>query len=398
MGHCRFLAILSVILTSASFCEASGSKCPLPWNNDSSLPLGMNTSAVCPYGRLLPGDVTLPNDATFVDRICVVYGYIPYVVIAVAFVDALIRAVFRFGFGTRELVFLLFVGVQVGLSELVFKKMVQQARPDRSCNLSCGMPSSHATMSIGFFMLMFLDASYRVMPSYPLDVDTAMFYKKSLRNRASLCGFSLHDSIVGICRAFINVAPLPNQPTLNSWDFITFVLYWGLLLVPVPFTRVVLFDHSPAQVMVGATIGIIEAVVYHALLRMVLRKTNHLLGQRVGGCLIHNFGLPLYETISTSCNLLAGAKEALAEGTEYDDDDWQELLTMPAQFNWYLKNIDPLVNAVEFDEDHPHVVSKRSILKKLKRQSIEAVKLIDAQAAYDLEEADHEEDVDEDEE
>ena len=68
------------------------------------------------------------------------------------FIQAL---VFR---STRSLAFLSFILFSVALGELIFKRIVSSPRPARSCLHSCGMPSSHATLSIGYFTLMLLDA------------------------------------------------------------------------------------------------------------------------------------------------------------------------------------------------------------------------------------------------
>jgi hypothetical protein len=36
------------------------------------------------------------------------------------------------------------------MNELILKKIVAKPRPVGSCNISCGMPSSHATLAVGY--------------------------------------------------------------------------------------------------------------------------------------------------------------------------------------------------------------------------------------------------------
>merc|ERR1712232_821900 len=117
----------------------------------------LNKSSKCPYGQALPGDVTLPKHPTILACVSVFYGFIPYLVAAGAVVEFILKR------GTRNLSFIMcgYVTFIVGLGELIFKRIVQQARPTYTCLHSCGMPSSHSTLAVGYFALMFIDASWR---------------------------------------------------------------------------------------------------------------------------------------------------------------------------------------------------------------------------------------------
>merc|ERR1711862_138049 len=98
--------------------------------------------------------------------------------------------------------------------------------------------------------------------------------------------------------------------TLNQFDFSCFILVWASLLLPVPFSRVVLNDHSPKQVFVGGFIGIVEGILFFALVRLrILPKINHLLGKRIGYIFVHDFPLPVYNVVSKCYILLAQSSD-----------------------------------------------------------------------------------------
>jgi len=357
-SHQQLLCLL-VGLANIAVSEAA-TKCPLPWNEDPALPDGLNTTAVCPYGHRLPGDVTFPNDPTFFERVYVVYGFIPYVVIALSALDAIVRAILNRGMGTREFSFLFFVCLQVGLGELVFKKMVNQARPDKSCNLTCGMPSSHSTMSIGFFTLLFFDAVYRVMPSAPLDVASARRYPAPGRSARECCTLQLRNAF--------NIVPMPNSHTMSRGDFIFFVGAWGLALLPVPFTRVMLFDHTLSQVAIGGLVGFLEAAVYWLIVRLVLmERWNYRLGTNIGYLFLHNLAKPLPDVMGKTFFLLAQAEECEETG-----DDTQliqmQLAKQHTQLCWYEKELDPLFENLSTERDEATAEMRYDRIQELKEQ------------------------------
>lgn len=326
MGYLSILLVLGVGKIAST---EAGSVCPLPWNADASLPGGLNMTKPCPYGYSIPKlDVTIPDNATFFDWIWIVYGVIPFVIVGLATLDTLVRACWRRGFGTRESCFLAFVLIQVLFNELVFKRLLQQPRPDHSCNHTCGMPSSHASMSIGFFTLMFIDAVFRVMPAYPRDVAAARMFPR----QDGCCSLSQKDCLLGL-PSCISFTPITVSNTLSPHLFTFFVLFWGILLLPVAFTRVALNDHSPAQVSIGGTIGFIEALLYFLLLRRCfVKQFNGRIGQRFCGVFIHNYALPVFEAIGATYCLLAEL-----EDYDADDDSVEELVGARRAIQWYLK-------------------------------------------------------------
>ena len=62
---------------------------------------------------------------------------------------------------------LLLAGVIVILNEGVFKRIIKQDRPSESCLHSKGMPSSHAELSIGFWLYLHLEVPSSLKPTPP---------------------------------------------------------------------------------------------------------------------------------------------------------------------------------------------------------------------------------------
>jgi len=308
------------------------------------------------------------------DRLCVIYGLLPFLIVGGVFLDAVCRGIKNRGIGSRSMIFLGFVGFQVFISEFILKKMVQQARPERSCNLTCGMPSSHSIMSVGFFVFMFLDAAYRVKPSYPVDVESGRAYEKELEARPRIC----HGWVDWrrLAHAGFNVVPVADSHTLSHYDFATMSLIWGILLLPVPFTRTVLFDHSPLQVTAGSIIGFMEAVIFFALLhRFFTTQCNHLLGKRIGGIFIHNYGMSSGEQISRCWVLLAQAEQP-DESDETYGKVIDELSQKFEELKWYLTQLEPCCDAFPADEEIFVVqTSKNEILAMQKKIKVAVTKL-----------------------
>ncbi|CAJ1451768.1 unnamed protein product [Effrenium voratum] len=145
-------------------------------------------NADCPYGLTLPIDVTwpiVPDDVahmvepvTLLKLIAVVYSYLP--LIPVFF----ITAEFLVCRGTRQLWILMWLGIICSVNEGIVKKLISEPRPgsmmelrgdhgllEGSCVISCGMPSSHSAIAMGWFILSILDATARTHLS-PRDEDS----------------------------------------------------------------------------------------------------------------------------------------------------------------------------------------------------------------------------------
>lgn len=224
-------------------------------------------------------------------------------------------------------------------------------------------------MSIGFFMLMFFDASYRVMPSRPFNIATARVRSKSLQSIGEAhCGWTIRDWCIAWLRAGFNIIPLASSHTLTPFDFATFATWWGVLLLPVAFTRTVLQDHSPKQVMVGGAIGFVEAAVFQLLLRRIMFCYNYCIGQRVGGIFIHNFALPVSDAMTTAWVLLAEVDEF------YEDADAETaLVNSYNELTWYLDQLNPCCEFFEFDEDQPTIKIQRDAINELRKLVAEKI-------------------------
>lgn len=238
-------------------------------------------NAECPFGLVLPMDVTwprVPEDVamlveplTFLKFLAVVYGYLPLLPVAVVLVDCLIHR------GSRHLWILLWLGVLLSVNEAVVKKIVAEPRPgsmmelrgqngllEGSCVETCGMPSSHSAISMGWFLLSVLDAMSRT---------------NLRRDQIDLRTFG-GDPLVAEQRkwgAFIKnfcSTPWIERTDLSARECISIVVYWFLIMVPVPFMRVVLRDHTESQVVAGSCLGVALAMVWWRGLR-VLESRYH---------------------------------------------------------------------------------------------------------------------------
>lgn len=117
-------------------------------------------NSTCPYGRSLPGSVTLPNlaDLTFDMQVatilCVGWSLLPFVIMGLGAVQAILSR------GTRLWSFMIFAVSITVLNELILKRIFQMPRPYQSCSTSCGMPSGHSTLAMGFLALCVHDIIY----------------------------------------------------------------------------------------------------------------------------------------------------------------------------------------------------------------------------------------------
>jgi len=253
--------------------------------------------------------------------------------------------VFRLGgIGTREMSFLVFVLVMVGLNEGVFKVIYRQARPSESCNYSCGFPSGHAVMSVGFFTLMFLDATYRTMPRLACSQESALAaIQLRAESKRTFLGWTLREWLLGDARGVATLLPLSAAHTLGHSDFVYFAAAWGFLLLPVPFSRVILKDHTPAQVLTGATIGTVEAVIYFAIIRhAILPAVNYRLSQRIGFVFVHNFPLPMMEVLSRAYTLLAKHQQGRTDVSP--PEELVQLMKVSQEVDWYLAQAQGFVD------------------------------------------------------
>jgi len=355
MQHVSMLLFLGLGFGIIGVSEASF--CPLPWK------LTKTSNATCPYGYALPlVDVTVPNNATWIDWVCVFYGIIPFVIIGCASLETVVRAFFMRGLGTRETSFLLFVLMQVLLGEFFFKQLATQSRPDTTCATTCGMPSSHTTMSVGFFMLLFLDAVHRVMPTFPRDLANAQMY---LRSEPAICCGNSKGDLIRSLPGMLNFIPITDYHTLTHHNFSVSVCVWGILLLPVGFTRTALNDHTPAQVTIGAIIGFCEAIAFFAFSRYVLqKKLQPRIGTRLLFVFIHNYAVPVFEAVGNGWNLLAELDEYELEG-EAEGEAVENLLAVRREVTYYTEQSNPCLPALMLDKEKPAVQYQLKLLHKM---------------------------------
>merc|ERR1712113_699391 len=163
----------------------------------------------------------------------------------------------------------------------------------------------HATMSCGFFSLMFLDGLFRVMPRIPMDIVEARQQAQVLEGRTTFLGFSPREWLFNLERWYA-IVPITRADILDAFDFVTFTVVWALALLPVAPARVLLNDHDEWQVFVGGTVGAFEGMFWFVMLRHGIKKHyNHLLGHRVFYVFIHNHALPRFEVVGKCSALLA---------------------------------------------------------------------------------------------
>ena len=163
-------------------------------------------------GTALPGlDVTVPDNADALDGIAVFYSLIPWILAVVLLIGCIVKR-------TILAMCTVFLGAtMIIINEGIVKRIVRQPRPAGSCLHSLGMPSSHSMISVGFCCWLWLE-----------------------------CAFHKRD-----------VPFFPGKAIL--------VVVSGILLLPVPASRVRLQDHSELQVGVGSAEGIFFALLWFLL-------------------------------------------------------------------------------------------------------------------------------------
>lgn len=251
----------------------------------------------CPYGWAGPGDVTWPDydrasrrgapleeaktDSKVVIGSCIFFSYIPYIAAIVVAVELLRRR------GTRELNLLLFAGIVPGINELCVKPFVEQPRPELSCIQTCGMPSSHAAMAMGFLVLCVSDFVRRV---HLHEEESTTQERRNMRT--SVEGRQLGNVKKWICRWCLPTDIYFDE--LGVSQAIFYSLLCMLAYLPVPRCRVELSDHTDSQMWIGIWVGVSLALTWLFVVRMLQHRTNHLLGEPlpVVRVLKHNFPLP----------------------------------------------------------------------------------------------------------
>jgi len=287
----------------------------------------------CPFGRKMPGDVTWPRPPrkdleNYVEQlhtikvIAFLYSYLPFLVAVLVIIDFSIHR------GTRQLWVIIWLGLVVLVNEGIVKKLWQQPRPGNllqlksyngkfvgSCVLSCGMPSSHAALATGWFSLLFLDATFRVHPAGILEqtVTHTLECTRSFRLRPTNFQASVRQART-FC-GLMALTPWVPHDHLTQQEYVAFVAFWFFMMVPVPFMRVALYDHSLSQVCVGTMVGAVTAFLWWRFVRVLQARYEGHLGSRFfHGLLTHNHGMPTF-TLGPFINGESGSYTASPHAT-----------------------------------------------------------------------------------
>uniref|UniRef100_A0A7S1QSI5 Dolichyldiphosphatase n=1 Tax=Alexandrium catenella TaxID=2925 RepID=A0A7S1QSI5_ALECA len=264
----------------------------------------------CPFGTSLVGQVTWPSppqdlwdvveQRSPMQVAAVIVSYIPYAVALWAIV------VFCVARGTRQLFVLLWLALFVIVNEFVIKELFHVPRPGAnlewsvngklvgSCLGTCGMPSSHSGLSCGLWLLIFLDASQRVGVPHIGGWRRRAQERRELasggkgKRQGALVKSEAQECIVFTVRCW--VLPWAQANCYSHDEYSAYVFFWTVLLGPVPFSRLILYDHSVKQVLAGMTEGTVLAVVWWRLVRNVQKRYRFPNGMTfLGGWIIHNF-------------------------------------------------------------------------------------------------------------
>jgi len=167
-----------------------------------------------------------------------------------------------------------------------------------SCLSTCGMPSTHSALAMGWFVLLFLDAVFRVNPyaspgshSVSMHPSDERYSNPSMRDTMAFCRREVQNAWE--MTRFILLVPWVHSESLTHLKFVVYVIVWFLIMIPVPFMRVALYDHTTGQVAAGALVGPIIAIIWWRFVRYLQQRFRHWENQRFCfGLLTHNYTLP----------------------------------------------------------------------------------------------------------
>jgi len=240
----------------------------------------------CPYGIALPGEITLLKDPGVVDIIGVIYGYTAYVVCLLLVINLGVRR------GSRQLATCALAAFMPLLNEVFIKPLFAEPRPGAfnflqdssgrhvgSCVPTCGMPSSHATISIGLWVFLLLDAAARVVP---------LIEAQPAGDLEAATDVAVEGAVTAAwpVRAWARIMP---ADVLSTHRFITFVAFWSIALLPVPLMRVRTYDHTAGQALAGSVAGILYAFIWHRAMTYLANRCSCCLGDTFCKVFTHNY-------------------------------------------------------------------------------------------------------------
>jgi membrane-associated phospholipid phosphatase len=236
------------------------------------------------------------NPKSSLSVISLFYSLVPYLMVFIYSLSFLITG------NIVPLTRLLVLGILALINEAIVKQFVQQSRPVGSCLYfkSFGMPSGHSASSIGLLTYLLLEI-FLFHPNLMCGLTCQkQRHGDEIYYFAWGCGWQKrkkHDTI-GINNApntplsadielglNHNMAIAMNEneednssPTNRDsanflqgrWTYHLYAFFYCLLLLPVPFSRVYLHDHSKEQVLFGSIEGILGASFWYlCVIRMI---------------------------------------------------------------------------------------------------------------------------------
>jgi len=220
-------AVLGASCAGTAAAGGGGGSCAPAWSREGK---------PCPYGHQvwLPFvGFTLPFELSPLNLLACCYSILPFVAMCANVVLVVKRR------RPRELLWILFV-LSMNLVNEMLKSAFGKPRPGESCLKSCGMPSGHASYAIGLFVFVLLwDSVSRSVE------DSELAQERKPRK-------GIH------------------------------VALFALALLPIPWSRVQLGDHSRSQVVAGSFVGLLGALAWllclgpccEAFLEKVLRRVR----------------------------------------------------------------------------------------------------------------------------
>jgi len=101
--------------------------------------------------------------------------------------------------------------------------------------------------------------------------------------------------------------PWSSGEVLSHKEFVWLCCIWKSVLVPIPWSRIQLYDHTPYQVALGSLLGIALAVLWFVIWQCALYPVQWRVGKVMCRIFKHDFSLPVFK-------LRAVAAQAVLEG------------------------------------------------------------------------------------
>lgn len=164
-------------------------------------------------------DISIPLAPNALLGFAMFYSLIPYAFILLLLIGWIIAPL--------ERAYPVAIGVNILSLILVaiLRASIDQFRPPDSCVTSFGMPSGHSAVAIGTLVVLLVET-------------------------------------------------IRNTRRYKTWKVIALCILWTVLLLPVPFARVIIHDHTVMQAVIGSLIGLGIALAVYAFLywRYVRRR------------------------------------------------------------------------------------------------------------------------------